>query len=61
MAKLYRIVRGSFRQHDGRLLSQGQTIELDDDVAAEHAARLELVAAETAEPLAGPEAEQDPA
>ena len=41
---LYRILPGhSFQQHDGTVLTGGQTIELNPDVAADHRHRVELL------------------
>lgn len=42
-AKTYRITRGSFVQPDGSTVNAGALIDLPDDVATEHAARLEPV------------------
>ena len=48
MAKLYTIVRGTFRESDGSLKVAGQVIELEDDVAASHTDRIEPVDLESA-------------
>ena len=58
MAKPYTIRPGeSFRQPDGAVLTGGDTIELDDDMAALHAGKVDLagVPAEVpAEPIPQP-------
>jgi len=49
--KTYTITSGSFRRDDGSVANTGETIELEDDVAALHASQIQPV---TAAPAAEP-------
>jgi hypothetical protein len=62
MARAYRIRSGcSFRLADGSLKTAGEPIDLDDDVARDHADKLEPVQAPAPGPEAAPEPATDPA
>lgn len=52
--KLYTIQHGTFRQADGTLANAGDTIELEDDVAAMHAGQLVEAAPANAAPAPAP-------
>jgi len=47
--KKYDITEGTFRDSDGTVKGVGDTIELDDDMAAVHAGRVRLAPSESEE------------
>jgi hypothetical protein len=59
MLKTYRIRSGcSFRLDDTTVRTGGETIELEDDVAASHADKIEPVEQAPADPPADPPADE---
>ncbi len=40
---IYKIIQGSFREHDGRVKGPGETIELSEAFAADHAHEVVLI------------------
>lgn len=57
----YAITSGTFRDHDDTIKGPGDTIELPEELASQHATRLQAVVLETAAEADAPPAPDAPA